>query len=50
MEIIKNALIALGYHAEASVDAVSFGYHRVMVYVEDSEVGIYDLDLRTFVD
>ena len=45
---IIRALEALGIVGEAKLIVIS--YRRIMVYVDEEYIGIWDADRRTFVD
>lgn len=45
---IQRAVEALGYKGKVKIATVS--YHRLVVFVNDVRLGIYDLDKHTFVD
>ncbi|HHZ05793.1 MAG TPA: hypothetical protein GX401_03225 [Clostridiales bacterium] len=46
-EVIQ-AVRSLGYKGKVEIATAS--YHRLIVWVDDVRVGIYDLDKHTFVD
>lgn len=46
-EIIR-AVRKLGYKGEVEIAIAA--YHRLIVWVDDVRLGIYDLDKHTFVD
>lgn len=46
---IKKALEALGYK-NPDFEIATASFHRVVVWVGDVTVGIYDMDKHTFVD
>lgn len=46
---IKKALEALGFDA-FTFEIATVSFHRVVVFVKDVRIGIYDLDRHTFVD
>jgi hypothetical protein len=46
---IQKAVEALGYK-NFKLEIATASYHRLIVWVDDVRVGIYDLDKHTFVD
>ena len=46
---IKKALEALGFDA-FTFEIATASFHRLIVWVDDVRVGIYDMDKHTFVD
>jgi hypothetical protein len=46
---IKKALEALGYK-DFQFEIATASFHRLIVWVNDVRIGIYDLDRHTFVD
>jgi len=45
---IQKAVEALGY--KGKVEIATLSYHRLIVFVDDVRLGIYDMDKHTFVD
>ena len=46
---IQKAVEALGYK-NFKLEIATISYHRLVVFVNDIRIGIYDLDKHTFVD
>lgn len=46
---IQKAVEALGYK-NFKLEIATASYHRLIVWVDDVRIGIYDLDKHTFVD
>lgn len=46
---IKQALESLGYDT-SHFEIATASYHRLIVFVNDVRIGIYDMDKHTFVD
>lgn len=47
-EVVTDAVRKLGYTGKVEIATASVG--RVIVWVDDKRIGIYDLDRHTFVD
>lgn len=47
-EVVEDAVKKLGYSGKVEIATVSVG--RVIVWVDDERIGIYDLNRNTFVD
>jgi len=46
---IQKVVEALGYK-EFKLEIATVSYHRLIVWVDDVRLGIYDMDKHTFVD
>lgn len=46
---IQKAVEALGYK-NFKLEIATSSYHRLVVFVNDVRIGIYDMDKHTFVD
>lgn len=46
---IQKAVEALGYK-NFKLEIATLSYHRLVVFVNDVRIGIYDMDKHTFVD
>lgn len=47
-EQVTEAVRKLGYYGEVQIATLTIG--RVIVWVDNKRIGIYDIDRRTFVD